>query len=208
MNEMVMVVDSKWLNKTFGESSKNIIRIEEKKFIKSIASNYKFIERSIAETNYNYKQIISYCLIIWDNEIFMTKRAANITEKRLQNCYSIGIGGHINNSDTKNNNIVIEGMLRELFEEVNIPCSYSYEFYGIINDNSSEVGLVHAGVCFIIKLKEKECSIKENEKLHGLWINKKEINQYMDNFENWSQILINSYIKNIENNMEAQNENN
>lgn len=102
-------------------------------------------------------------------------------------------------------------MLRELFEEVNIPCSYSYNFYGIINDNSTDVGTVHTGVCFIVKIKEKNCSVKETEKMDGFWINKKEINKYINDSENWSKILINSYINNkviLEKNKEIKNENN
>lgn len=86
-------------------------------------------------------------------------------------------------------------MLRELIEEVNISCPYTYDFYGIINDNSSEVGTVHIGVCFIIKLKEKNCSVKEKSKMHGFWIKKTEISKYINNLENWSKILINSYLE-------------
>ena len=95
-------------------------------------------------------------------------------------------------SDTDSENIVIAGMLRELFEEVDIQCPYTYEFLGIINDNSSEVNSVHVGACFSVKLEGKACTVKETEKMHGFWVNKNEIDKYADGLEGWSKILINS----------------
>ena len=193
MSEMIMVTDAKWLNASFGEDSSNVISIKENAFIKSIEFNHKFIERDVAETDDNYKQIVSYCLISTGDDIFITQRTTKQTEKRLHNRYSFGIGGHISFIDTKNSNIIITGMLRELFEEIDIQCPYTYDFLGIINDNSSEVNAVHTGVCFLVKLDNKLCSVKEKEKMHGFWINKSEIEQYMDGLEGWSKILINSF---------------
>ncbi|MDE5757776.1 MAG: hypothetical protein K2H85_04100 [Allobaculum sp.] len=192
MTEMTMVTDAKWLNTSFGEDSINIIRIKENDFISSVESNHKFIARDIAETDESYKQIVSYCLITNGDNLFITQRTTKQTEKRLHNCYSFGIGGHISFVDTKDSNIVITGMLRELFEEVDIQCPYTYEFLGIINDNSSEVNSVHTGVCFLVKLEKKMCTVKETEKMCGFWIKKSETEQYMDGLEYWSKILINS----------------
>lgn len=193
MSEMIMVTDAKWLNNSFGENSFNIIRVKENDFINSIECNHEFIERGIAETDCNYKQIVSYCLISSGDDLFITQRTIKQTEKRLHNRYSFGVGGHINFTDTKNSNVVVTGMLRELFEEVDIQCAYIYDFLGIINDNSSEVNSVHTGVCFLVKLDNKMCSVKETEKMRGFWINKSEISQYMDELEGWSKILINSF---------------
>lgn len=188
-----MVTDAKWFNTNFGESPRNVIRVSESSFIKSIGLNHQFILRDIAETDRAYKQIVSYCLILHKNDLYITQRTTKQTEKRLHNQYSCGIGGHISSIDVNHDNVIIAGMLRELFEEVNIQCSYTYDFYGIINDNSSEVNSVHAGVCFIVKLDEKKCTVRETEKMHGFWINKADACQYIDKLEDWSKILINSF---------------
>ena len=171
MRELVMVADAKWLNERFGESSNIVIQVNEESFIESINNNHQFIARNVAEINNAYKQIVSYCLIACKNDIFITQRTTKQTEERLHNKYSIGIGGHIssvdNKTDNKTNDIVITGMLRELYEEVEINTSYSWKFYGIINDNSTEVNSVHTGVCFLIELDNECCRVKEVEKMHG-----------------------------------------
>lgn len=192
MSELILVAKANWFNESFGENPTNIICIDKDSFISSIESESRFIERAFAETDANYKQIISYCVLSFGDSFFITQRTTKQMEKRLHNRYSLGIGGHISFCDTKSNNLIIAGMLRELFEEVNIQSTYTYDFLGIINDNSSEVNSVHAGVCFLVKLDEKLCSVNETEKMHGFWIDKSEIGQYIDGLEGWSKILINS----------------
>ena len=195
MQESVMVTDANWLNKNFGEDHNHVIRVNVEEFLNLIENNYKFIPRNIAETSNAYKQIVSYCLITYRDKIFITQRTSKQTEKRLHNRFSVGIGGHISSVDQNSSDIVISGMLRELFEEVRIPQEYSCNFFGIINDNSSEVNSVHTGVCFVIQLKTEDCNIIETEKMHGFWVNKDELNMYKDNLEGWSSILLNSYFE-------------
>ena len=190
MSEMIMVTDAGWLNAAFGTDASHIIEINERDFIDSIEANHKFIERDLAETDDKYKQIVSYCLISHGDEFFITQRTTKQTEKRLHNRYSFGVGGHISFVDAKNSNVVVTGMLRELFEEVDIRCPYRYDFIGIINNNSSEVNTVHTGACFLVTLDEKACFVKETEKMHGFWIHKSDIGRYMDGLEGWSKILI------------------
>lgn len=193
MSELVMVTDAKWLNGLLGESSNEIIKVQESAFLQTLEGNHDFSDRDLVECNNNYKQIVSYCLIAYKDYFFITQRTPKQSEKRLHNKYSLGIGGHISFSDTLCNNAVIGGMLRELLEEVKIDCKYTYTFYGVINDNSTEVNSVHVGICYIINLEEKSCLVNETEKMRGFWINKNDLHQYADNLEGWSKILINSY---------------
>ena len=190
-----MVTYAQLINTTWGENTANIIKVDKDTFINTIEKNYYFIERDFAEMATEYKQIVSYCLIVCENDYFITQRTEKQTEKRLHNKYSLGIGGHINQYDLKGENVIIAGMLRELFEEVNIQSAYSYSFQGIINDNSTEVNAVHCGVCFLVALEKKECFIRETEKMYGFWINKTDIGQYYDSLEGWSKILVNSLVE-------------
>lgn len=193
MDEMIMVVDSKRIEERFGVDSSRVIHAKESECIDYINRNHFFVSRLDAERNMLYKQIVSYCLITCGEDVFLTKRTVKQTEERLHNRYSVGVGGHINFTDESCDDAVISGMLRELSEEVNIGCEYTYSFGGIINDNSSEVNSVHAGLCFIIHLREKKCYVKETEKMYGMWINISKVKEYMDGLELWSKILLNSY---------------
>lgn len=193
MKEKVLVVESKDFNLHYGDDNNKIIRVDEKSFLDYVNSKHKFISRNIVENDFNYKQIISYCLIKYKNYVFMTKRKNTQFERRLHNLYSVGIGGHINSIDrSETDNILIIGMQRELHEEVSIEAEYNYNLLGIINDNSTNVNKVHAGVCFIVELKNKKCEVKEKHKMDGEWIDINDLQKYYNHLEIWSKILINS----------------
>lgn len=197
MSETIVVVDSKIISNLFKENSKEVIQACEKDILQVISDNHKLIKRDIAEKDNTYKQMISYCLIKYEDEIFMTRRTKKQTESRLHNMYSVGVGGHISVSDIESNNIIISGMLRELHEEVFISSNIKYSFYGIINDNSTEVNSVHMGICYIINLDNRECSVRETEKMEGKWVKIRDIHEYLPDMEGWSQILLNSYLKTV-----------
>lgn len=197
MSERIVVVDSKIVSDFCGENPKEIIQVCEEELLQVIDREHKLIERDIAEKDNTYKQMISYCLITYQDEIFMTRRTKKQTESRLHNMYSVGIGGHISVLDIDSEDVIISGMLRELHEEVYIPSDIKYHFYGIINDNSTEVNSVHMGICYIINLDDKDCSVRETEKMEGKWIKLQEISEYLPNMEGWSQILLNSYLRTI-----------
>ena len=129
MSELVMVTDASWLNNFLGESTDSIIRTNELSFLQTIENNHKFLERDFVEGNPEYKQIVSYCLIVHKDCLFITQRTTKQTEKRLHNKVSLGIGGHISLSDTQTDNILIGGMLRELHEEVIINCQYTPRWF-------------------------------------------------------------------------------
>ena len=197
MGEKIVVVNSNVICDTYGLNSKEIIQVCEKDILQLINKEYILMERDIVEKNAAFKQIISYCLITYQDEIFMTRRTKKQTESRLHNMYSVGVGGHIGASDVKNEDVVVNGMLRELYEEVFIPSDIKYHFLGIINDNSLEVNTVHMGLCYVINLSDRDCSIRETEKLEGQWVQIKDIYKYMPEMETWSEILLNSYLKTV-----------
>src|ERR1035438_1998705 len=96
-----------------------------------------------------FKQIIPYVLIEHRGRILAYQRTAKGNESRLHNKYSIGFGGHINDTDLQpQSNILYTGMLRELNEEVYLPTLSGLQLLGCINDDASLVGQVHLGVVF------------------------------------------------------------
>lgn len=194
MDEKIVVVSSEIMSRAYGVDSEKIIRADEGELLSLVHKNYELLLRSRVEQDNSYKQMISYCLITCGDEIFVTRRTKKQTESRLHNMYSVGVGGHISATDLGSEDVVIAGMLRELHEEVYIPSDVTYEFFGIINDNSSEVNSVHLGICYVIRLDEKDCSVRETEKMEGRWISLDEIGEYLEHMEGWSKILLGSYL--------------
>ena len=91
-------------------------------FLASLGRHGVFLERPTAEKDPMFKQIIPYVLIEHRGRILAYQRTAKGNESRLHNKYSIGFGGHINDTDLQpQSNILYTGMLRELNEEVYLP---------------------------------------------------------------------------------------
>ena len=119
-------------------------------------SDVCWIERSIAEKDTTYKQIIPYILLKRADGLFATYQRHG-TETRLHNKYSAGVGGHVDEPDNQNDakKTLEMGMHRELSEELSNfqKDMVDLRYLGIINEVESEVGLVHIGVVYIAECK-------------------------------------------------------
>ena len=114
-------------------------------------SQLLYLNRSDAEQDKRYKQLIPYVLIICKSKILRYRRGQRGQETRLHGLYSVGIGGHISEEDNglfSNGLGYEEGMRRELREEVAID-EVKEAAVAVINDDSTEVGSVHFGVVHI-----------------------------------------------------------
>jgi predicted NUDIX family phosphoesterase len=152
-NEKVLCIKkedlpNKWIEKYVS------LNINENEFEKKINSfEVIFESRNLAEKNFELKQIIPYILIQNSKENLTGIYKRKGSEKRLEDLWSAGIGGHINNFDCKKTvyETIKNGMLRELSEEIiNLPKKYSISFCGIINEEETEVGNVHLGAVYKI----------------------------------------------------------
>jgi len=154
-----------------------------------------FIKRFVVENDPNYKQIIPYLVIKFKNKYFLFKRFPVGLEKRLFYKYSIGIGGHINEKDfNKNKDLINSGLEREFNEELIYNGKLNYKIVGLINDDFDEVGKVHFGIVYLIEIKTPDIKIRENSKMEGKLVNKKELIRYENKMERWSQIIINNFL--------------
>jgi predicted NUDIX family phosphoesterase len=118
------------------------------------------------------------------NGVFGVTRTAKQTEERLHHKVSIGIGGHINPGHS-----VLEGLRKELGEEVRIGGAYELRLAGVINDESTEVGRVHLGACFVLETKTRDVAVLETEKMHGEWMTRAQLAAAREAMETWSQIV-------------------
>lgn len=133
----------------------NSFKIDIKDFV--CTSDMEWIERSEAETNFAYKQLIPYILLKRSDGKYACYQRHG-TETRLHGKYSAGIGGHIDEPDNRDDLLkTIEvGMVRELSEELSNfeKEKISLKYLGIINETESEVGMVHLGVVFAAECAE------------------------------------------------------
>src|SRR6185436_4643473 len=63
------------------------------------SSNISYINRTDAEQDKRYKQLIPYVLVICNNKVLRYRRGKGGQETRLHGLYSVGIGGHISDQD-------------------------------------------------------------------------------------------------------------
>jgi predicted NUDIX family phosphoesterase len=114
------------------------------------ASRMRWVERSAAETNSAYKQIIPYIVVQSGGRILCYPRHG--AESRLHGFYSCGIGGHIDIDDARDTfeETVAAGMTRELKEELADFREDHVElvYRGVINETESAVGQVHFGLVY------------------------------------------------------------
>jgi predicted NUDIX family phosphoesterase len=167
--------------------------------------NLAFLERSKAENDPSYKQVIPYCVIdrISENgkkETFVYERTTNGGESRLHNLYSLGVGGHINDGDyDKDNCLYVRGLQRELDEEIGLPIESLALICGFINDDSNDVGKVHFGVVHTIlvntedKIICREASLTNGQFRDMIWLR-----ENINKFENWSKLFINNWSPDFE----------
>src|SRR2546425_8341110 len=120
----------------------------------SSSAHLLYLNRSDAEHDKRYKQLIPYVLIIGQGRILRYRRGRGGQEARLHGLFSVGIGGHISEEDHglfSSNRGYQEGMRRELMEEVAID-EVKAAAVAVINDDSTEVGYVHFGVVHVMRV--------------------------------------------------------
>jgi len=135
------------------------LSLEVEKYLPVVTSTAHLVyrNRSEAELDKRYKQLIPYVLIICNGRILRYRRGKGGQETRLHGLYSVGIGGHISDEDDglfSSRAGYQEGMRRELLEEVEVE-QVNEAAVGVINDDSTEVGQVHFGVVHIMPVADE-----------------------------------------------------
>lgn len=157
-----------------------------------IQKHKEFLWRSKVEENSNYKQIIPYLIFTHKDKFFIMRRKNNASEARLQNKYSLGIGGHIRKEDITRTGI-IDWSKREFHEEIKYDGALSIKPLGILNDESNQVGQVHTGFVFLLEGDTDEISIRDEHK-EGMLLTLNECSEHYNHMESWSKIVF-DYLK-------------
>ena len=121
------------------------------------------------------------------------QRRANASEKRLQNKYSLGIGGHIRQEDMQKKSIFTWAQ-REFHEEVDYQGNFAIKPLGILNDDSNAVGKVHLGFVLLLYGDSDNISIKSELK-SGKLVSLAACITSVNSMESWSELVLN-HLKN------------
>ena len=135
------------------------LSLEVEKYLSVVTSsaNLVYRNRSEAEQDKRFKQLIPYVLIICNGKVLRYRRGRGGQETRLHGLYSVGVGGHISEEDHglfSSGAGYQEGMRREIMEEVEVE-ELNEAAVGVINDDSTEVGQVHFGVVHIMHVAKE-----------------------------------------------------
>ncbi len=152
-----------------------------------------FMWRSQAEIDPNFKQIIPYLIFNFNDKYFLVQRKSSASEVRLQNKYSLAIGGHIRKEDIAEKNI-INWAWREFHEEVSYSGKLEIEPLGILNDEADFVGTVHTGFVFLLKGDNENIKIRSELK-SGTLLTLDECKHFYSNMESWSQFVFNHLLQ-------------
>src|SRR5208282_2466277 len=142
------------------------LSLEVEKYLPVVtsASQLVYLNRSDAEQDKRYKQLIPYVLMIHDDKILRYRRGKGGQETRLHGLYSVGVGGHISEEDHglfSSRQGYQESMRRELMEEVAIDAAHA-PAVAAINDDSTEVGYVHFGVVHLVRVPDESVAARRS----------------------------------------------
>jgi predicted NUDIX family phosphoesterase len=160
-------------------------------------ANTSYRPRGDMEDDPSFKQLIPYCIFRHVDSarrqtVFAYTRGKGQGEGRLRTKRSVGIGGHVSTDDTHAGagNVYLEGMRRELDEEVFIDTAYTQKCVGLINDDQSPVGQVHLGVVHLFDVDRPAIRPRESELIECGFRPVDELLADLTGFETWSQICL------------------
>lgn len=156
------------------------------------AANLTYLNRSDAEQDRRYKQLIPYVLILCHGKILRYRRGKGGQETRLHGLFSVGIGGHIAEEDHglfSSDRGYQDGMRRELMEEADIKVTDSAPV-ALINDDSTEVGYVHFGVVHVVRVPDEAVASGRSGIVAPEFVTVAEAVKDLTVYETWSRYCL------------------
>ena len=86
----------------------------------------------------------------------------------------------------------LEGVRREVCEELNVGTGFKNRIVALLNDDSTEVGQVHLGVVHVFELETANVQKREAMITNLAFLSKDELIAQRDSMETWSQICVDS----------------
>ena len=170
------------------------LSVDVEKYLSVVTSpsHIVYLNRSDAEQDRRYKQLIPYVLVLCNDRILRYRRGKGGQETRLHGFFSVGIGGHISEEDHGLFSKQLgyhEGMCRELKEEVDIEIT-NEAAVGVINDDSSDVGFVHFGVVHMTYVSSEDIVGRRSGILAPEFVPLAQATKDLSAYETWSRLCL------------------
>jgi predicted NUDIX family phosphoesterase len=175
------------------------LSFEPEKYLRALLSrgNNFFLSRAQAENDPTHKQIIPYAIIAHGDAVLHYVRGKKAGEQRLVAKGSIGIGGHMNDTDESlfawDEAAYRAGVEREVNEEIRIETPFEDRIVALLNDDTTEVGSVHLGIVHLFRLAEPKVAKREAMITNLTFLKKEELLARRDSLETWSQLCVDSF---------------
>jgi predicted NUDIX family phosphoesterase len=150
-----------------------------------VARDGEFRPRPDVEPDRTWKQVIPYLVLRDGPRYFLMRRTQAGGDARLHDRWSIGVGGHLNPGDGD----LAGGLRREWREELVADFEPEFELIGLLNDDTTDVGGVHVGAVYVADARGRGVTIRETEKLTGVFADRSEVASVVDRMETWSALV-------------------
>lgn len=191
--------------------------VEAMTFLRAARDRSRFVDRALAERTPAWKQWIPYCVLRCIDGgpggagdpariagVFCVQRTSGQGETRLHGAWSIGLGGHVEPDDAAAAGdgpaFFAQALQRELGEELAMEAPpRPPRMVGLVNDDSTPVGSVHAGLVYVwdligpVEVLRSAVGVREVAKMRGGLTSLAEFRglwQDPAKFESWSQFLV------------------
>ncbi|PWU09212.1 MAG: hypothetical protein C5B50_27810 [Verrucomicrobia bacterium] len=170
------------------------LSLEIEKYFPIVTSQSQlcYLNRSEAENDKHFKQLIPYVLLISNDKILRYRRGKGGQETRLHGLYSVGVGGHIADEDHglfSKDLGYRDAMRRELAEEVAVEQTQETAV-AVINDDSTDVGQVHFGVVHVMHLSNEQVAGHRSGLVSPEFVPIKEAVKDAARYESWSRFCL------------------
>jgi predicted NUDIX family phosphoesterase len=159
--------------------------------LRLVESAGSFVDRAAAEVDASLKQIIPYLVLRDGERIFLMRRTRAGGDARLHDLYTIGVGGHLNPGDRT----PVGGLEREWGEEIEADFVPEFEFFGLLNDDTVDVGRHHLGLVYLADAAGRPARIRETEKLAGSFESIETVLETCDSMETWSRLVLDALLE-------------
>jgi len=174
------------------------LNFEPRRYLDVLLSrgNNFFLPRAQAENDSTHKQIVPYAILAFKDKVLYYVRGKKAGEQRLVAKGSIGIGGHMNESDESlfawDEKAYRAGVEREVNEEIKIDTKFDDRIVALLNDDTTEVGQVHLGIVHVFKLAQPKVEKREAMITNLAFLGKDELLKRRELLETWSRICVDS----------------
>lgn len=171
-------------------------------------SEFVYRQRAEAELDGDMKQVITYTIIQHQSKILSFRRGLyNRAANFLRGAQCVGFGGHVNEDDQDLFSLSDHGIrrnaAREIAEELSLSSGppqidpEALEFLGVLNDDSSDIGVRHMAVVlryWVDDWSEWRNVGKGEASINRLrWVDTKADAINLSDFEYWSQLVVRSF---------------